>query len=201
MRIMFAPEALADIMTAILLCPVEISGLGRIERMGEREFLVKEVVIFEQGCSSASTEFDPEAKGRWENAMVRRGLAREINEHHFWWHSHVCGPAYFSDVDERNIQNFDIGNWQSFDPTVSPPKWWVSVVGNKFGELTVRADFYDPRETVPNCTIATTEQLSREELRALIRDRVPCVRAEIAEKVKMDLRILSPREMRDQRWR
>ena len=33
MRIMFAPEALADVMTAILLCPVEISGLGRIERM------------------------------------------------------------------------------------------------------------------------------------------------------------------------
>ena len=60
MRIMFAPEALADVMTAILLCPVEISGLGRIERMGEREFLVKEVVIFEQSCSSASTEFDPE---------------------------------------------------------------------------------------------------------------------------------------------
>jgi len=201
MRIMFAPEALADVMTAILLCPVEISGLGRIERMGEREFLVKEAVIFEQSCSSASTEFDPEAKGRWENAMVRRGLAREINEHHFWWHSHVCGSAYFSDIDEGNIQNFDIGNWQSFDPAVSPPKWWVSVVGNKFGELAARADFYDPRETVERCDIVTIPQLGRNELRALIKDRVPYVRAEIAEKVKMDLRILSSREMRDWRWR
>lgn len=207
MRVVFVPEALADIMAAILLCPVEISGLGRIERQGASdsvsatEFLVKEIVIFEQDCSSASTEFDPAAKGRWENAMVRAGRALEINEHHFWWHSHVCGPAYFSFTDHKNIGGFDIGNWQAFDPKVAPPKWWVSLVGNKFGELAVRADFYDPREIVPQCEIITVPQLGRQKFRELIQDRVPRIQAEIAEKVKMDLRILSREEMRNPRWR
>lgn len=201
MRLIFKPEALADIIAAILLCPVEISGLGRIARTGEDEFRVTEALIFEQDCCEALTEFDPAAKGRWENAMVRAGRAREINEHHFWWHSHVCGSAYFSEIDGWNIEEFDIGNWQALDPKVAPPKWWVSLVGNKFGELYARADFYDPRATIKPCEIAIVPELERQAFRELISERAPFVREEIAKKVKMDLRILEDKGERGPRWR
>ncbi|MDP3947224.1 MAG: hypothetical protein Q8Q41_00840 [bacterium] len=194
MRILFVPEALADVMAAILLCPVEISGLGRIERLDNTEFLVREIVIFEQECSSASTEFDSEAKGRWDNAMILAGRGALINEHHLWWHSHVCGSAYFSATDTDNIERFDIGNWQAFDPRFNPPKWWVSLVGNKFGEMSARADFFDPRDTVERVEITTTIPLTRHEFRGLIQDRMPFVLQEMAAKVKMDLRIFSPKK-------
>jgi len=191
MKITIAPNACADMLAAILLCPIEISGLGRIVRQADDEFFVSEILVFEQECSAASTEFDSEAKGRWDNEMVRAGRAHEINDHHFWWHSHVCGHAYFSVTDDANIERFD--------GTGAP--WWVSVVGNKFGELSARADFYDPRQTVRSCEIALSEPLDRGQFRELIQIRAPRVRHAMAEKVIMNMRLLSPREEKDSRWR
>lgn len=132
-RIRIAPIALADILLAIKICPVEISGLGKVRKISDEEFLIEEVIVFDQVCSRSRTEFDENAYGRFLHQMMKAGKGEEINHLRLWWHSHVYSEARWSPTDNENIQSFDGSDYL------------ISIVGNKYNQLTVRFDRFGDR--------------------------------------------------------
>lgn len=168
------PIALADILLAIDLCPVEISGLARVKQLEDNSLLIYgEPEIFFQRCSMGGTEFDPEAQGRWNNQMMKSGRGQEINEFRLWWHSHVFGRCYFSETDKRLIES-----WAE-----SPTKWRLSFVGNKYGNLFFQVDTYGENRRTIKSDINCVEKLTKESLRALMHERSERMKKLIAERV------------------
>lgn len=171
------PATLADILLAIDLCPVEISGFAIAKKIGDDFLISGEPEIFPQSCSLGGTEFDLEANGRWNHEMMKSGRGSEINLYRLWWHSHVAAEAYFSDIDKKMI-----ASWEG-----TPAAWWLSFVGNIWGEYSLRLDAYQPkRETIVRPPIKTTERMDKESFRSLMLSRKERVEHLILERVKMN---------------
>lgn len=127
-KIRITAEALADILLAIHICPVEVSGLGKVRKISEDEFLIEEVIVFKQSCSRGGTEFDENAYGLFLHELMKEGRGSEINFLRLWWHSHVYSKARWSQTDNANIRGFDGSDYL------------ISIVGNKYNHLTLRFD-------------------------------------------------------------
>lgn len=166
-KITITPDAFVDMVLAIDLCPVEISGLGTVEvHPGERR--ITDIILFPQECSGGGTEFDrydPQSFRRYWSRLIQEGRAEETNNQHFWWHSHVDGEAYFSDIDHWNIEEFGsaAADGEEFNP------WYISIVGNKRRDFRVRLDVFHPtRETHSDLPLGLLET---ERLRELYQSR------------------------------
>lgn len=145
-HITITPTAYADLILAIDICPVEISGLGKVEVYGEEKRIV-ETFLFPQKCTLYGTELDNFDLGSieryWSNLM-RQGRGEEINNLRLWWHSHVYGRTIFSIIDRDNIERLGCG--AANEITANP--WWISIVGNKRRGFGVRLDFFWPRREI-----------------------------------------------------
>lgn len=161
------PEAYIDLLLAIDLCPVEISGLGEIELCGE-EKRITEIIIFQQECDLGGTEFDQHAYHCYLETLIREGKEETIKNKRLWWHSHVNMPVFFSLTDRLNIQRFGKLTPQNCNP------WLISIVGNKRHKFNVRFDAFWPRRLGgENLPWAMTERRSRAELKELYQERKP----------------------------
>ena len=109
--------------------PVEVSGFGRVTRIGNA-FCVEEVVILPQTNGEYSTVISPEARYEFAMRLKREGKSREGWDLH--WHSHVDFDARFSAQDLEMIGN------------LSSSRFNLSIVTNKFYESCCRVDFYEP---------------------------------------------------------
>lgn len=171
------PEALADILLATALNPVEISGFGRVSLHGNR-FTITEIILFPQTCSIHGTEFDPTGYGKWADMMMREGRGPLINEYRLWWHSHVYAKTYFSKTDEAYIASSED----------TPDEWLLSIVTNKFGRIVTRLDVFQPNRSDPyyftdGNPLRTTESVTRESFEALMQERAPRMQELIAKNV------------------
>lgn len=170
------PTVLADILLAIDLCPVEISGLAKVRQEGDSLLIWGEPEVFFQKCSIGGTEFDLEALGIWNHKMMKSGQIEEINEFRLWWHSHVFSASLFSSIDRALIES-----WAE-----SPTKWRLSFVGNKFGELLFQVDIYGKKRKTIHPEIKCTERISKQSLRALMLERSGRMKKLIDERVSFD---------------
>lgn len=160
------PTALADIFLAIHINPVEVSGLGKVRCSGNLYTIEKEIIVLKQTVSDAHTEFDDEMRGHWLHEMVASGRGEEINEFRLWWHSHVDMGTSFSPRDRDTIENklFDQ------DLRIRTHEYWISLVGNKYGQFTMRLDVYKP-ERLPTIYVDNARfapEITKEEFRALM---------------------------------
>lgn len=170
------PATLADILLAIELCPVEVSGYAQAKKIGGDFLIFGEPDIAPQTCSLGGTEFDLEAHGLWEREMMLAKRGPEINLYRLWWHSHVGADAVFSATDKEMI-----ASWEG-----TPAEWWLSFVGNKWGEFSLRLDIYRPRrETTAKLAIDTTEKIDKEGFRSLMLSRRERVERLISDRVKI----------------
>jgi len=128
-RVFITPQAKQRLDLYIQLCPDEISGLGRVERLGE-DFLITEVFLFKQRATGASTELSEKDIAEWLTDLVRQG--KDPSKIKLWWHSHASMGAYWSSTDEKTISSCFATDWM------------ISLVGNKRGEYCVRLDIYKP---------------------------------------------------------
>lgn len=134
--IVFEPGAAADILLAIALCPVEISGVAAISQINEQEYIVHDdVIIYPQECSLHGTEFDARAYAMWCHTYMEQDRGEEINRYRLWWHSHVCSLPYLSSTDESTIAKWGQG--------IRP--WNVSVVGTKHNGAIMALDIFRPK--------------------------------------------------------
>lgn len=176
MVIKIEPAALADILLAIDLCPVEISGYAKAKKIGNDFLVFGEPDIAPQVCSLGGTEFDFESRGLWEREMMLQKRGPEINLYRLWWHSHVHSIAVFSETDKEMI-----ASWEG-----TPAEWWLSLVANKWGEFSLRLDVFQPkRETAARLALTTTERMDKESFRSLMLARKERVERLVLERVKI----------------
>ena len=131
------PGALADFLLAVALCDVEISGLAIVAKEGSSYRITDSILVFSQECSMGSTDFDENAYGHWQYKMMEAGHGNKINEYRLWWHSHVWMSSFFSSTDKKNIADF------------KNSEWWLSWVGNKLGQTSLRLDVFKPEHLAP----------------------------------------------------
>lgn len=180
-KVFMDPVVFADILLAIELTPIEISGLGRVERDGDVFTIVPDLAIFRQSCSLGGTHFDREsfdkdAHAGWVHEMMASPEKRElINRYRLWWHSHVYHDAVFSGVDKAQIES-----WSH-----EPDEWWLSLVGNKYGHLSMRLDQFKPVPADPVIIkdFGFTVPTRKEDMRELMLARKNAMWQIIAERI------------------
>lgn len=177
-KVRIDPRTFADILLAIELCPVEVSGLAKAERAGNIFTISGDVAIFRQTCSLHGTEFDPDAYGAWKIQMMRDGRHDEKDAYtNCWWHSHVLWHAYWSETDDGNI-----AGWPG-----ESQEWLISIVGNKLGFFQVRLDLFleGEQETIDitGGNFSFTVPTTKEEFRRIMIDRQEALRKQIDEKI------------------
>lgn len=127
--IYFTPRAMAKLQAYVSLSEVEVSGIGRVERLDSEDFLVTEVLLIEQESSWASTELDSEALQRFLEELISKG--EDPGLYKLWWHSHSDSSVFWSNVDDETCEHFK-------------NKWMLAVVANRKGEISGRIDIYEP---------------------------------------------------------
>jgi hypothetical protein len=168
-RVLITLEAKKRLDLYIKLADGEISGLGRVRRLGP-DFLIEEVFLFEQESGPGDTELDPDSVAGWLTELIRRG--EDPSQIKLWWHSHATMSVFWSGTDEATASRF-------------ANSWMISVVGNKRGEYLCRLDLYEPvRLTIDGLRL----EVHWSEDSALRTE----VEAEIKEKVRKKVIIPSP---------
>ncbi|OQX52709.1 MAG: hypothetical protein B5M48_04770 [Candidatus Omnitrophica bacterium 4484_213] len=135
-RALITPEAKQRLDLYIKLASYEISGLGKVQPINQRDIFISDVFILEQEVSFDSTELDSKTLSKWLTKIVQEGK----NPVHYkcWWHSHNDMRVFWSNTDRATIEKFG-------------SDWMVSIVGNKRGDYLVRLDIFQPfRLTVDN---------------------------------------------------
>lgn len=168
--------ALVDMMLAINLCPVEISGFGEVEVKGDHKRITEIFVPF-QRCTGGGTEFDPYAYNTYCNSLILEKKGATINTKRLWWHSHVHMTASFSEIDYRYIL-------QTFARNVMPHAnpWLISIVGNKLYSFTRRYDEFLPERRAAEQRFELTAPVLRQ-LAPLYYERMPRMEALVRERV------------------
>jgi len=131
-QVLIAPLAFQKLRLYIELCPMEIGGLGAVERSGPN-FMITDLFILSQKVSPAETELDPAAVFEMLQGCIAEG--RDPASLCFWWHSHAEMDVEWSETDERTIEAF-------------PGDFMLSVVGNKAGAFAWRLDTLRPTRQV-----------------------------------------------------
>lgn len=143
------------------LCDTEISGLGRVEEMGDN-FIVRDVAILEQEVSGAHATMEAKALANFQEEMVRAG--KSLKGWVFWWHSHVNMQAYFSGTDTGTM-----------DTSTDFP-YLISLVTNKRRDVQARIDIHKPARLYAEMEVQVLDDKND----AIIEE----CRAEIALKIK-----------------
>ncbi|HET7853768.1 MAG TPA: hypothetical protein VFM04_04850 [Candidatus Methylomirabilis sp.] len=131
-QVLIRPLAFQKLRLYIELCPMEIGGLGAVERSGPN-FVITDLFILPQKISPAETELDPAAIFEILQGCVAEG--RDPASLCLWWHSHAEMDVEWSETDERTIESF-------------PGDFMLSVVGNKAGAFACRLDILRPTRQV-----------------------------------------------------
>ena len=131
-QVWITPFAFRKLCLYIALCPMEIGGLGEVERPGPN-FLITDLFILPQKISPAETELDPAAIFDVLERCVAEG--RDPASLCLWWHSHADMEVEWSETDEQTIAGL-------------PGDYMLSIVGNKAGAFACRLDVLRPSRQV-----------------------------------------------------
>ena len=131
-RVYILPAAKARLDAYIQHAPGEVSGLGEVELI-EGCPTITNIMLFEQECSAASTDIEPEDLARFFVEAVNQGADPE--KIRLWWHSHSNSSCFWSGTDNSTIADL-----------CQSAGWIVSVVGNKKGQYRARIDLTRPFE-------------------------------------------------------
>ncbi|MDO8516352.1 MAG: hypothetical protein Q7S28_03820 [bacterium] len=181
-KVTIDPIVLSDILLAVALTPIEISGYGRIVRNGNILSIVPELAIFEQQGSMGGTEFSGELESlnqasvsSWQKEMMLSGQGELINQYRLWWHSHVYHPAVFSSTDDAMMELL---------AEETSDAWWLRLVANKYGRVSVSIDQFKPyRETIKNVELRSSHPITKRSLETLMHERHERMQRIIEEKV------------------
>ena len=131
-QVLITPLAFQKLRLYIELCPMEIGGLGEVDRDGSN-LLITDLFILPQKVSPAETELDSAAIFEILQCCVDEG--RNPASLSLWWHSHADMDVEWSAMDKRTIETF-------------PGDFMLSLVGNKAGDFACRLDVRHPTPQV-----------------------------------------------------
>lgn len=155
MKLTITRGAWDKIMAYTMLCPDEISGLGKVTisgEPGEEKMLVTDVAIFRQSVSGAHSTIPTAALAEFQTERVQAG--ESMKQWCFWWHSHADMNVFFSQTDTNTIEG----------STEFP--YLVSLVVNKKREWKARLDVHNPVHMFLELEVEILEE-SNEEIKAI----------------------------------
>jgi hypothetical protein len=134
-KLLIDPTAYARMIGLMRLSPVEVSWFGFLTVVAPDVYLLDEVLVAEQHCSSGRTE-NPEEAMYHMGIEIRRTRPQDRNRLRFWGHSHVYMPPFPSMQDDKQAAIWCRGLRRS-----QQYRMFIRVIGNKNG--TMKVDVYD----------------------------------------------------------
>lgn len=128
-RIFIKPREYQKMLIWTQLAKGEVSGLGLIKEADEG-FLIDEVFLLEQQCSSAGTELEEKSVCALMLELEKKGL--ELRELRFWWHTHGDMKVFWSSTDNQCIEG------------LANSGFFISMVLNKEEKKLLRMDIFKP---------------------------------------------------------
>lgn len=171
----------------------EVSGMG-LAKIVDGSFVVYDVFLPKQYCSSGYTELDDRANARLQQRLYRMG--KDLTHYRFWWHTHYNFNVFWSGTDDNNAEELARANGE----------WELSLVINQKGEWRCRVDFMkqihpmlnyeahylvDQMEVllIPNSTYRRRKRNFRSDIRRWVR---PMEELPESQKPKMSVSTYSP---------
>lgn len=155
------PLAKIKLDTYVGLVKDEVSGLGKVSRLGRGELLIEDVYLFDQQCNSASTILDGGKIADFLTDMIVSG--EDPSSIRFWWHSHAGMEPFWSATDNDTIYGFN-------------NEWMVSLVTNHAGKYLCRVDAFKPihmtAENIPLCVLLEKDELLMASLKSEVKEKV-----------------------------
>lgn len=151
MKLHITRGAWDKIMAYTMLCPDEISGLGKVNisgAPGEEVMIVSDVAIFRQSVSGAHSTIPTAALAEFQTERVQAG--ESMREWCFWWHSHATMDVFFSQTDTNTIEG----------STEFP--YLVSLVVNKKRQHKARLDVHSPVHMFLELEVEVLEETNEE---------------------------------------
>lgn len=130
-RIYISQDALVKMYHFVQECAQEIGWLGTVEQKG-RNYLIKDVFLFDQEVHATTTEITPEGLSSFAEELLAKPEGLMIwNSMRMWGHSHVNMGITPSGQDDSQMNEFRNTGHDSF----------IRLIANKKGDLKV--DLYD----------------------------------------------------------
>jgi len=132
-QIFITPLAFYKLQSYVAIAHGEIAGLGIAEPYRKKDFLIEDILLFDQQASMSSADISADTIMNF--LFQARSSGVDLGSVKLWWHSHVDMPVYWSGIDRPTIEQFHNAEWM------------ISVVCNKEHHYLVRADVYSPLRT------------------------------------------------------
>lgn len=119
----------------------EISWLGSVSELKHPDgsfqaFLIEDIHLLKQTCSSANTVLDDQSVGQFLTEMVVKN--QDTSKIKAWLHSHAAMQCFWSNIDEECITN------------LANSSYVISIVTNKDGSILARIDIFKPFHVTVN---------------------------------------------------
>lgn len=117
----------------------EVSGWGVVYKDEDGNFVVYDVFLPKQQCSSGYTDIDDDAAARLRFKKYRGGKGIPMDHWRFWWHTHYNFGTFWSGTDNNTVRTLLTKNG-----TAKAQEFLISLVINQAGHWLCRADYLYP---------------------------------------------------------
>lgn len=125
-KITFSQSADEKMQALIQECSKEIAWKGIVEKEGNKEFFIQDIIMFPQKVSSSTVETDDDLFSNW---ITEKVMNNEIDKIRFHGHSHVNMGVSPSTVDIAYQETIltDIKDFYIFGIFNKKEEWWFNV--------------------------------------------------------------------------
>lgn len=122
----------------------EVSGWGKARKDENGVYTITEIILLEQQCSAAFTDFTDEAITDFLFWCGK--YKKNPAEFNFWWHSHCDMGTFWSGTDQGTMAMY------------SQTQPFIALVTNKRGEMRAQYNFKGAAQTMGTVVIPTGHQ-------------------------------------------
>lgn len=168
-EVLFENDAYKKMNALVENCDKEIGWYGTVERTSEKQFLIKDIIMFPQTVSGVTVQTDDTEYTNWSN-----GLPDEVfNFMRFYGHSHVrmgCSPSKIdSDHYKSMIQNcHDFYIFGIFNKNATNNYWFnIYDVANNI--------LYEKDDIIYKYLITPADQWAEDQIKKFVKEEKPYV--------------------------
>ncbi len=162
-KIYLSIEAYQKMRLWVEMAKGEISWLGSVSELKDQDglfeaFLIEDIHLLKQTCSSANTVLDDQSVGQFLTEMVVKN--QDTSKIKAWLHSHATMNCFWSTIDEDCITN------------LANSSYVISIVTNKEGDILARIDIFKPFHITVNEVVVDIYYPADESLKNTLQERV-----------------------------
>ena len=165
-EILFENEAFKKMNALVQNCGSEIGWFGTVERISEKQFLIKDIIMFPQEVTGATVQEDESGDTDWRDELSDEAF----NALRFYGHSHVkmcCTPST-TDTDHyksmiQNVQDFYI--FGIFNKNATNNYWFnIYDIANNV--------LYEKDDIIYKYLITPEDEWAEEQIKKFVKEKV-----------------------------